>query len=460
MKTCLLSVAAVAACLGTNAAEYPVSNLAEFQEALTKVVAGTSWEDGDKIVISNGSTIDCSTLTDAYAFRLSTAYLTVRSASGRPEDARFLGAGSGNTCCFLLSGAVRLTGVTVENFVSTGNGSAVHIESKSAWVDDCIFCGNTTGTGTLWAQFSGTAEHPYRNILFRGNTATTKSSGCYIYCDSWQSMYAYVYDCQFVSNKCTSATSFGATVYTSTTDYENCLFDGNKSSGQIGHLFLNRDAHASNCMFMGNEGAPALAFYTLTDTATHCLFVSNNCTCVEGEGGRVGALYNSLCVGNKGTYAISSCAAVINCTVLDQTGRGLGGGCYLNCVAQKCSNYDIYGTSISYFTNCVYSTVRADIAPGTANFVGEGCATTAAAPAKPVPGITYGVEVPFEAPGAGYPHGGLPQKSSYLVDHGSDLAGFTRKDRDLAGGRRVCKNIVDIGCYEYQSLPGLMLIFR
>ena len=456
MKASLLSVAAVAACLGANAAEYPVSNLAEFQKALTKVVAGTSWEDGDKIVISNGSTIDCSTLTDAYAFRLSTAYLTVRSASGRPEDARFLGAGSGNTCCFLLNGAVHLTGVTVENFVSTGNGSAVHIENKSAWVDDCIFCGNTTGTGTLWAQFSGTAEHPYRNIVFRGNTATTKSSGCYIYPVTGQPQYAYVYDCQFVSNKCTSTSSFGSTVYTSSADYENCLFEGNMSKGQIGHLFLNVDAHASHCTFRGNSGTAALYFYEATDTATHCLFVSNNCVCAEGGGGTI---RNSLCVGNKGNLALNNCVAV-NCTVLDQTGGGLGGGRYLNCVAKNCSNYDIYGTGHSYFTNCVYTSVRDAIAPGTVNFTGEGCATTAAAPAKPVPGITYGVEVPFEASSAAYPHGGLPQKSSYLVDHGSDLAGFTRKDRDLAGGRRVCKNIVDIGCYEYQVPSGLMLLLR
>ena len=457
LKKLALAFAAVAAVLMVNAAEYPVSNLAEFQEAVTKVVAGTSWEDGDKIVISNGSTIDCSSLSGTYAFRLSTAYLTVRSASGRPEDARFLGAGSGNTCCFLLNGAVHLTGVTVENFVSTGNGSAVHIESKSAWVDDCVFCGNTTGTGTLWAQFSGTAEHPYRNIVFRGNTATTSSSGCYVYMNG-SAMYAYVYDCQFISNTCTSAAtgSYGSTVYTSSADYENCLFEGNMSKGRNGHLFLNVDAHASHCTFKGNSGTAALRFYAPTDTATHCLFVSNNCVCAEGGDGTI---RNSLCVGNTANYAFNSCVAV-NCTVLDQTGGGFGGGRFLNSVAQNCSTYDIQGNGHSYFTNCVYSTVRAAIAPGTANFTGEGCATTAAAPAKPAPGITYGVEVPFEASSAAYPYGGLPQKSSYLVDHGSDLAGFTRKDRDLAGGRRVCKNIVDIGCYEYQVPSGLMLLLR
>ena len=51
-------------------------------------------------------------------------------------------------------------------------------------------------------------------------------------------------------------------------------------------------------------------------------------------------------------------------------------------------------------------------------------------------------------------------KSSPARNTGVNVRGYTRKDPDLAGRRRLCEDLLDIGCYEYNPVMGLILLLR
>ena len=190
------------------------------------------------------------------------------------------------------------------------------------------------------------------------------------------------------------------------------------------------------CFLRGSYGA---ATGGKAPRAEDCLFVGNVCTTVNNE--TTGIFYAS-----DGRYV------AVGCTVADNDcGGGYAFGhtrvSYINQIANCLSfgdkSCDVYGGSTYCMTNTLYGTIKT--------------ATTHAesVDSKPISNPRFSSRTD-----ALHPFGYSLSARSLARNAGRDI-GYAEGAKDLTGVLpRVIDGTVDVGCYEFQPIAGLMLFVR
>jgi hypothetical protein len=207
-------------------------------------------------------------------------------------------------CVYLVSGAT-LSGFTLTNGSTTGNGGGIHCDNSSALVSNCIITGNSAGGsgggGSGWATFL--------NCLIRGNTAFTNGGGL---CWGWAT------NCLIVGN---SAQKGGGTYLVDL--LYNCTISGNTASVSYGGV--GSGVHMYNCIVYYNT-APVSSNHSAK--MDHCCTVpidysiysfTNEPRFVDPAAGNFRLQSNSPCI-NAGNNAY-----VRSSTDLDGKPRIMGG---------------------------------------------------------------------------------------------------------------------------------------
>jgi len=222
----------------------------------------------------------------------------------------YISSGTDVRCVYLTNGAT-LSGFTLTNAASTGNGGGAFCESNNAILNNCLIVSNSTASGG-GGVYSGTLI------------------GCSI------------------SNNI--STGYGTGGGVSGGVLTNCILNNNSA-------YIGGGAESStlyNCIVSGNSG------YGGSDNST-----LNNCTvCYNLNWGAYnGTLNNCVLYGNLGLAALSS--TLNNCTVSDNP----GGGPY-DCTANNCLLYYNSGGNYSGATLNYCCTTPLPIG-GTGNITNE-----------------------------------------------------------------------------------------
>jgi len=225
-----------------------------------------------------------------------------------------------------------------------------------------------------------------------------------------------------------NADSDGAGIYceNETPIVTNCVFTGNSANAYGGGMFSGT---ANNCIFRKNYAYHGGGMRY--GTANHCLFVENRAGYFAGgkyRGTANGCIFLNNYAGARGGGMIGGVAE--NCTVVGNTASYSGGGLHVgsayNCIVwgnQAPEGNDLDRVSVSHCCS-----------PDAPN--GErGCIV-----ADPL----------FVDAENGDYH---LQTNSPCINWGRNA--LVSSASDLDGNPRVVEGIVDIGCYEYQSLLGL-----
>ena len=202
--------------------------------------------------------------------------VTVRGATGNPEDVRV--SGSATHGVFLLNHASAMVlSLTAENGKGGGNAKGYGINVESGVVSNCVVCGCTQD------QYGG------GGALFLGSATS------------------YAYSC-VVSN--------------------NYLKGGNGGGGDARGSGIRIDGGvAANCIVTGNRVSSASAVQGSIYVAKNAQLVNST---VVGNGG-------NTC---GGVYAADNAAKVVNCLIWDNKADGAGGDVQTDIWAGKSAGFD------------------------------------------------------------------------------------------------------------------------
>ena len=338
-------------------------------------------------------------------------------------------------------------------WVNIGGGGA--IRGGALDVTDSSFVGNS-------AMFDGTDEKGTGGALSAGS-------------------YVRISGCLFTGNK---ASSFGEVIYATSgisAPIENCTFIGNgrnKQGGQppyrsvqrVGLIYVSGGGFTlKNCVIKDNNQHAWGGSFFYAATASHCydcLFEGNTAMYVAyvNGGTRTDLSFHGCRVVNN-VFQYFNAALTENCLFkghsFTEPKQYFGTGPYHNCtfVGNTSKNDSVFSANAQLF-NCIVTAdnhVSATAsfnashcvwnANGKGNLVGEGNITDLADDAA----------IKFVGEGDDpYSIG----KDSPARNMGVNVRGYTRNDPDLAGKRRLCEDLLDIGCYEYNPVMGLMFLFR
>ncbi|MCQ2394958.1 MAG: hypothetical protein MJ249_11790 [Kiritimatiellae bacterium] len=341
----------------------------------------------------------------------------------------------------------------VGNVQTNGTGTSVGTEggvvliAGAMTIDDCKFYGNICKQQAPLSRQN--AAQTVTNCLFVGNTGLYGGGVC-SYTAAGNTFT--LWNCKFFGN-----TAYrGGAGYMG--NYYGCVFGGNRATDQSGAVESARDPSSGNwkttnfilenCIVTNNV-APKYGVGMIHSTARNCLFAYNQST-----------TDNSSIIQEQEWVDTSTGLHLENCTIASNRCAGassavIGGSSYgwgivaVNTLfAWNSVAYDLSGSATHYragagthiLTNCIYATAS------TAMTISE-CGTCHKTDR---PRLYYG--------DAAHPDFS-PKTLSPARDGGADI-GWTADDLDLAGKCRVVNDIVDIGCYEWQTGNGLMLILR
>ena len=270
---------------GTADAACTAEEPGTIQAAIGKVAKGTSWENGDEIVLLSGtynysdsawsgkSCVDVPQNKD---------YLTIRSASGNPADTILLGRGSETyvsedllttnspfyaRAIYTSKSKIFVRGLTITNFHYNAGGVAAGASAtKLLHIDHCVIAGNS-GVGTAPAL-----GNPYvlTDSTFAGNT-TTGSGGIINNVTEF-----YVTNCLFASNTAASSCGVGSSICGTFVD---CVFTNNSSAGDSGCIGGNSNARNiffERCLFTDNSANAGGVGRLLGGVFTNCVFIGNH----------------------------------------------------------------------------------------------------------------------------------------------------------------------------------------
>ena len=278
----------------------------------------------------------------------------------------------------------------------------------------CSFVGNRALGGPAGGlSAGGIGFQPMSNVLFRANSAYNIGGGARLSSIADALITDCIFDANSVSGVETGAAG-GALVAGSGHGHVaticNCLFTDNVVSNGVGGA-------------IGNAATRSITNYVF-----NCTFVNNGvCGSVagndQGTGGAIGAVSAHYCVSNSvfyGNWAVKQNNV--------QIGHGNGG---------RATVADV-GLGHSYENKLVKGNMMQDGVNGC--IVAEGD-----------PGFTDAANGDYTL-----------TKDSILVDKGvhQDWMDSATDLRQKKRCKRVYNNIVDIGCYEYWPVRGLLLIFR
>lgn len=225
---------------------------------LTAALANGDLANGDEIVLANGTY----TLT---AGLVVTKGITIRSASGNPEDVKLDGAGKYPTIRLNNSDAV-LQDVVVQNGKSDGSsyttGANIRIDKNGGTVENCVVRGGTFSTYCARGSGGGagiacvSANGLIRNCVITnnncsGNTGVQQGGGLY--------MTAGLCERSFVSyNKAPinggTSNSGGGAYIAGSAKLRNCTLAFNSSVNGGGVDAYAATASVENCLIWGNAG--------------------------------------------------------------------------------------------------------------------------------------------------------------------------------------------------------------
>ena len=267
--------------------------------------------------------------------------------------------------------------------------------------------------------------------------------------------------------------------------FVGCVFKGNSCSKGSAHGAAIRSAAAiTNCIFVGNFISGNETIQTCKDIYG-CMFVSNRAARVISDVPRIansvfvanistgsqmfdscGTFVNTLILANKSADAdlMNGSPRLINCTIADNTGGSTAttpphsvlppGAVAINCILANNQPRDISGykgastgTHCPVMTNCLWVTQNAtnDAAAAVIAEFATNCKALRNPKFIGTGDHPYAIRSGSPARDGGYEGDGI-------LDYVGDF--------DLAKGTRRMFKAIDIGCYEVQKLPGLMLLVR
>ena len=441
----------------------------------------------------------------------------------KPEDTVILGGGEADCCRLLKFNKIctvsNLTFACAYAAYDTQQSGGVASGSNGTFTD-CVFSNNTAASAAVMGRYYDKADtkcvNNFYNCLFADNHATTSgqgahvfrggyaydcvytnntsagmggavTSGNYIRCkfydnststaetsqgggaigSDYDANRGFCTDCVFEGNSTTSGTGahgaavFGATALTNCVFRKNksvvndividwgeatdCVFEENECSG----AFFWGTGKANRCKFLRNKMGTAFKHGALS--TANCLFASNTCT---KSGGIItsGRQVNCTFVGNYCTSGavsdsiIGSGCVAINCLFYQNRAHGVT----YNDMAMRKTAKD--GDCLNpWATNCIWTaeTVYSESMKTECYARTKGCKCI---PAEQIKILFPGEEGRFyelrgrsPARDGGYDGDGIP-------DYVGEL--------DLAKRPRKMFDAIDIGCYELQKLPGLVLLVR
>ena len=460
-----------------------------------------------------------STYTSGRLTFSSGAVVTLAGAEGTKRGDVILDSkGAGRRMLYMNKGTLTLTNLTWTG--STGGVLQVGSGDGKVYFYDCVFSNNTASSavvmGRYYAYATSQCVNNFYNCLFADNHATTSgqgahvfrggyaydciytnntsagaggavTSGNYIRCkffnnststtgtsqgggaigEDYETHRGFCTDCVFEGNSTTSGKgAHGAAVYGATA-LTNCVFRKNKSTvndivdnwgAAVGCVFEANEASgaffwgagkASRCKFLRNKMGSAFNQSSLS--TANCLFASNTCTSSSGiitSGRQVnGTFIGNYCTSGAVSDSIigSSCVA-INCLFYQNRAHNVT---YNDMAMRKTTNAGVCLNP--WATNCIWTaeTTYSDAHTKAAYARTKDC--------KCIPADRIKILFPGEGDRFYELKGKSPARDGgYEGDGILDYVG----DFDLAKGTRKMFKAIDIGCYEVQKLPGLMLLVR
>lgn len=319
-----------------------------------------------------------------------------------------------------------VSGMTIRNGKSTGNGGCVYLMSNGV-VDHCTITGGNAAQGAgIYIEGAGTIS----NSVVSGNTSTTHGGGIYL--------------------------SSGSAI--------NCISENNVAIGNGGGINCNNSANIIRCIVRGNKanngGGISLRSASFPGMFVgSCLIYGNHAISASGSGLHM--------------YASSARPiTVYNCTIADNVNETAGGNAYGVLSSDKhiwFVNNIVFGNKtagddtgkLQVFMNCgetsfldgpyLYHNAVTDYGLVFKNvkYVSDGNINLTVAP--------YGSDYKLIA-GSPCLDAGIatfdcnPDASNKNADGALVPASMTLKasDLDLAGKSRIAGSAIDLGCYENQ----------
>ena len=428
--------------IGTyNYGETIISNLT--------ITGGYTAGDGGGIYASNGNaTYRCCIISNNYAAGMQN-YGGGGACRGRAFDCLFadnlVGTsnnryGGGMWTDGKCGQNARTQGVwrcTFKNNSSVGGGGALYLKGVC---EECTFVENQADYGAAIYYYSADFGAEIKKSLFYGNDNNAWGSGSGLYCKNCR---AKVTDSVFGGNKATKGGD--GIIYDA--DLTNCTITNNSNSGNIlwgcglDHCLVgwNTVSYRSssldyaadgsirtnvNCLFVGN--VTAYGAMSSGKAIANCTYVGNHCE----NGGNYGCIVKANCVlWNtllQDNWVSPTRQLDVRSAFLESTAAALN---MTNCCFQSSDA----GTACSGMKDCICATVRFK----TADMPGWD---------KDVRALAYDIGATSTGPAnKGF-------KEPWLMS----LVGET----DFLGRPRLMLGGLDIGAYECQSMPGLLLLFR
>ena len=243
-------VAACVAVLSVSGSTYGATkNVPSDYSTLEAAIAAA--EDNDEIVIRTG--------TYELAAEISVARpLTIRSATGKPEDVTLTMQSSGHRHFTVDNAGALLSGITLANATESNNsrisGGSVLINSQGGTISNCVFSGNsiTAWAGQGGAVYMNSAAALVTHCSFTGNRSVNtdvNNGGNAIGMSAGK-----VRNCLFVGNgERTYSPGRCGTVYMTGGTVENCTFVNNADKMCAGVSIGNANATVRNCIFYGAD---------------------------------------------------------------------------------------------------------------------------------------------------------------------------------------------------------------
>lgn len=426
--------------------------------------------------------------------------------------------GAGRRMLYLNKGTLTLTNLTWTGssggVLQVGNGDA------KVYFYDCVFSNNTASSAVVMGRYYAYATtqcvNKFYNCLFADNHATAGGQGAHVF------RGGYAYDCTYTNN--TSTGAGGAVTsgnYIRCNFYNNSTSTTgtNQGGGAIGSDYETHNGFCTDCVFEGNsttsgKGAHGAAVFGVT-ALTNCVFRKNVSTVndiVDGFGEAVdcvfekneaagvffwgvGKVQRCKFIGNKlgaqfnqGALNTVNCLFASNscttCSGIITSGRQvnstfIGNYCTsgavsdsiigYSCVAINCLFYQNRAHNVTYndmamrktkndgvclnpwATNCIWTaeTVYSESMKAECYARTKDC--------KCIPADRIKILFPGEGDRFYELKGTSPARDGGY--EGDDILDYVG-DLDLAKGTRRMFDAIDIGCYELQKLPGLMLLVR
>lgn len=436
---------------GLSTATCTIDDPGTIQAAINKTAAGTSWANGDTVILLPGTYDFTATATQSdsntsgqktYNIAAGKNYITIKSLNENPSEVIIQGGGesAGSASAFCLRNSIsKVIGLTITNFYAH-TGAAVNSTQydPQTTIDKCIIVGNYGTKNGVTAYCNA------YNSYFLNNTATSANGGVL---STYNSTKGLSTNCVIIGNSCYDIIRRMA--------LKDCVISNNTASRSI--VYNDSACNIHSCIFTDNTIG---GYIVLRANMYDSVIKNNNATAASTVSGLGNVnTYRCLIKNNKGRYCVGENSTLKNCLIIKNHSEG--GNAYG--ISNKTS-YDnctfisnsVSGTTILFSTlyatrNCIfYNNSPVDL-QNKGNFQNVIYYKYVNSPNRTNcirsndPGFNFGRRPDF-------PWYSL-KINSIARDKGLALS-WTTNDLDYAMSKRL-NGTVDIGCYEFWPRHGL-----